>query len=247
MKRRVILSGLVLLLLWALLSYSGVVDSFFLPTPLEVGEKFVELISSGRLFVDIGGTFGRAILSLIISAIIGVPVGLLIGLSTGLREWLEVPIEFFRSLPSPEIFPLLMVFLGIDEKSKIAGTVFACVFPIIVQTAYGVINGNRWRVKLVRRMGFSRRRMLFKVVIPEALPYIFVGLRNALSLSLISTMVVEMLMTGNIGVGYSIFDAYQRFRISEMYAYILTAGLLGWMVNKLFVYFENRQLHWVRQ
>jgi NitT/TauT family transport system permease protein len=89
--------------------------------------------------------------------------------------------------------------------------------------------------------------MLFKVVIPEALPYIFVGLRNALSLSLISTMVVEMLMTGNIGVGYSIFDAYQRFRISEMYAYILTAGLLGWMVNKLFVYFENRQLHWVRQ
>lgn len=245
MKTRVLLSGLLLFLLWGLLSYTGLVDTLFLATPWEVGKTLIELGSSGRLFIDIFGTFGRAIISLILSIIIGVPIGLLVGLSKKFRDWLELPIEFFRSLPAPAIFPLLMVFLGIDEKSKIAGTVFACLFPLIVHTAYGVINGNRSRLQLVMRMGFSKRSILLKVIFPEALPYIFVGIRNALSLSLIATMVMEMLMTGQIGIGYSIFNAYQTFRIPEMYAYILTAGLLGWMINKLFGNFENRQLHWV--
>jgi sulfonate transport system permease protein len=138
-----------------------------------------------------------------------------------------------------------MVLFGIDNMAKIASCVFACLFPIIVQTAYGVIQGNRRRMILVERMGFNKTQLLFKVVFPQALPYVFVGLRNALSLSLLATIVVEMTMPGRAGLGYSILSAYQVFRIPEMYAYIIVAGILGWVMNKLFVVFERRQLHWV--
>ena len=115
----------------------------------------------------------------------------------------------------------------------------------MVQTAYGVINGNRIRILLVERMGFEQWKVVVKVVYPQALPYIFAGLRNALSLSLIATVVVEMMMAGQVGLGYSIFNAYQVFRTPEMYAYIVVTGLLGWTVNKFFLAFERRQLHWV--
>ena len=245
MKIRVFLGGSILLLIWIVISAVSLIDSLFLATPWDVAKTLFELIISGRLFVDIYFTLGRAFLSLVISMILGIPLGLLIGLSKDLREWLELPIEFFRSLPAPAIFPVLMILLGIGEKAKIAGTIFACLFPIIIHTAYGVINGNQSRILLVRRMGFSDHSILVKVVFPEALPYIFVGLRNALSLSLIATMVMEMLMTGQVGIGYSIFNAYQTFRIPEMYTYIIITGLLGWIINKLFVSFEKRQLHWV--
>jgi ABC-type nitrate/sulfonate/bicarbonate transport system permease component len=245
MKIRVFLGGSILLLIWIFISALSLVDTLFLATPWGVCATLYRLAVSGRLFMDIFFTLGRAAVSLVISMIIGIPLGLLIGLSTDLREWLELPIEFFRSLPAPAIFPVLMILLGIGEQAKIAGTIFACLFPIIVHTAYGVINGNRSRILLVKRMGFSDRNVLVKVVFPEALPYIFVGLRNALSLSLIATMVMEMLMTGQVGVGYSIFNAYQTFRIPEMYAYIFITGMLGWIINKLFVSFEHRQLHWV--
>ena len=154
MKIRVFLGGSILLLIWILISALSLVDTLFLATPWSVCKTLYRLAVSGRLFVDIFFTLGRAALSLVISMIIGIPLGLLIGLSTDLREWLELPIEFFRSLPAPAIFPVLMILLGIGEQAKIAGTIFACLFPIIVHTAYGVINGNRSRIYWLSEWAF---------------------------------------------------------------------------------------------
>ena len=181
--------------------------------------------------MDLGYTVGRALLGFGLSTIIGVPLGLLLGWSKRFRDWIEIPVEFFRSLPAPALFPLLIILFGIGDLAKVAGIVFACLFPIIVQTAYGVINGNRIRVRLAERMGFDQWKILVKIVYPQALPYVFAGLRNALSLSLIATVVVEMMMAGRVGLGYSIFNTYQIFRIPEMYAYIIVTGLTGWTLN----------------
>ena len=245
MRARVALGGALVVAVWAVVSALSLVDTLFLATPWDVAATLLKLSLSGRLFVDLAYTLGRALLGFCLSVLIGVPLGLLLGWSKTLREWLEVPLEFSRSVPAPAIFPLLLILLGVGDLAKIAGIVFACLFPIMVQTAYGVINGNRARILLVQRMGFSPARVMMKVVGPEALPYIFVGLRNALSLSLIAAVVVEMLMAGRVGLGYSIFDAYQTFRIPEMYAYIVVTGLLGWLLNRLFIAWEKRLLHWV--
>ena len=239
--------GIVVLALWIVVSAFSLVDTLFLATPWDVGTNLVRLALSGRLFVDLGYTVGRVLLGFGLSTIIGVPLGLLLGWSKRFRDWIEIPVEFFRSLPAPALFPLLIILFGIGDLAKVAGIVFACLFPIIVQTAYGVINGNRIRVRLAERMGFDQWKILVKIVYPQALPYVFAGLRNALSLSLIATVVVEMMMAGRVGLGYSIFNTYQIFRIPEMYAYIIVTGLTGWTLNKVFIAFERRQLHWVGQ
>lgn len=245
MNVRIMAGGIIILALWVVVSAFSLVDTLFLATPWDVGIRLVRLSLSGRLFLDLAYTVGRALSGFCLSAIIGVPLGLLLGWSKRFRDWVDVPVEFLRSLPAPVLFPLFMILFGIGDRAKVAGVVFACLFPIVVQTAYGVINGNRSRVQLAERMGFDQWKVLVKIVYPQALPYVFVGLRNALSLSLIATVVVEMMMAGRVGLGYSIFNAYQVFRISEMYAYIVVTGLLGWAMNKLFLVFERRQLHWV--
>ena len=177
---------------------------------------------------------------------IGLPIGLSIGWSQRLRDYLSFPIEFFRVLPAPALFPLFIVLFGIDNKAKIAGAVFACVFPLIVQTAYGVIHCDHAKLLLFERMGCSKKQLLFKVVYPMALPYVYVGLRNIVSLSLITTIVVEMTMPGKNGLGYSILNAYQDFRIPEMYAYIIVTGITGWLLNEIFLTIERRRLPWIR-
>jgi NitT/TauT family transport system permease protein len=223
------------------------VDTLFLATPWEVAVSLVTLLLSGRLMIDLRYTVVRALLGFCLSAIIGVPAGLLLGWSKRFRDWTDVTVEFFRSLPAPVLFPLFIILFGIGDLAKVASVVLACLFPIMVQTAYGVINGNRVRIRLAERMGFNQLEVLVKIVYPQALPYVFVGLRNALSLSLVATVVVEMLMAGRFGLGYSIFHAYQVFRTSEMYAYIVATGLLGFVMNKLFLVLERHKLHWVGQ
>ena len=84
------------------------------------------------------------------------------------------------------------------------------------------------------------------VIFPQSLPYVFVGLRNALSHALVVTIVIEMTMPGNTGLGYSILDSYRSFRVPEMYLYILFTGILGWLLNKGFLILEKHQLHWVQ-
>jgi ABC-type nitrate/sulfonate/bicarbonate transport system permease component len=245
MNIRILAGGIAVLALWIVVSAFSLVDTLFLATPWDVGVRLVRLALSGRLFLDLAYTAGRALSGFCLSAIIGVPLGLFLGWSQRFRDWVNVPVEFLRSLPAPVLFPLFIILFGIGDLAKVAGVVFACLFPIAVQTGYGVINANRTRVRLTERMGFNQWKVLVKIVYPEALPYVFVGLRNALSLSIIATVVVEMMMAGRVGLGYSIFNAYQVFRISEMYAYIIVTGLLGWVVNKLFLAFERRKLHWV--
>jgi NitT/TauT family transport system permease protein len=98
----------------------------------------------------------------------------------------------------------------------------------------------------MERIGFNRRQILHKVIFPMALPYIFVGLRNGLSLALVATIVVEMTMPGSNGLGYATLNAYHIFRIPEMYAYIIITGLVGWILNAVFLIVERRQLRWVQ-
>ena len=245
MNIRILAGGIAVLALWVVVSAFSLVDTLFLATPWDVGIRLVRLSLSGRLFLDLAYTVGRALLGFCLSAIIGIPLGLLLGWSKPFRDYMSIPVEFLRSLPAPLLFPLFIILFGLGDLAKVAGVVFACLFPIAVQTAYGVINANRTRVLLAERMAFDQWKVLVRIVYPEALPYVFVGLRNALSLSIIATVVVEMMMAGRVGLGYSIFNAYQVFRVSEMYAYIIVTGLLGWAVNKLFLAFERRKLHWV--
>jgi ABC-type nitrate/sulfonate/bicarbonate transport system permease component/MoaA/NifB/PqqE/SkfB family radical SAM enzyme len=244
LSNRALKGILIILFFWSVISGLSIIDRRFLATPWDIAISIVHLSISGELVSNLFFTIVRSLTSFAISILVGVPLGLLVGMFSNLRENLSFPIDFFRSIPAPSLFPLFLVFFGIGDMAKIACIVFACSFPILVQTTYGVLHCNHRRVRLMERMGFNRSQMLRKLIFPMSLPYIFVGLRNGLSLSLIATIVVEMTMPGNNGLGYATFNSYHVFKIPDMYAYIVITGFLGWFFNKLFLMIEKRKLFW---
>jgi NitT/TauT family transport system permease protein len=175
---------------------------------------------------------------------IGVPLGLLIGSSRRLVESLEFLIDFFRSLPASALFPMFILFFGIGDRSKVAVIVFSCALIILVNAIYGVKNCKEARLRAARAMGANRTALFTKVIFPEALPHIFAGLRISVSIGLILVVVTEMFIGTHRGLGQRIYDAHLMFRIAEMYAVILLTGVLGYVLNKIFITIEAKVFHW---
>ena len=233
-----------LLVIWFVISFFNIVNSLFLPSPIYVISAFFKLFFNGKIISDIVATLSRMFFGFLIAVIIGVPLGILMGYFNKVYLSLEFIIDFFRSIPATALIPLFLLFFGIGEGSKIFLVGFVCALIIIVNTMYGVHNSNKLRVLVAKSMGASKSDILTKVVLPDGLPYISAGIRVALSLSLIIVIVSEMFIGTYSGLGYRILNAQLVFNTKELYALILLTGLLGYCINKLYVLFEKKVIHW---
>lgn len=166
------------------------------------------------------------------------------GYSDKIYSSFEFAVEFFRSIPATALFPLFLLFFGIDNQSKIAIVAWAASLILVINSMYGVHLGKELRIKAARTMKVKGFTLFQKIVFPEALPQIFSGMRIAISLSLIIVVVTEMFIGINFGLGHRIINAQLVFRTSEMYAAIMIAGILGYLINKIFIFFEKRIIHW---
>jgi NitT/TauT family transport system permease protein len=246
MKRIIFLIlPLLLLAVWLLLTGLRLVDAIFLPTPWSVIESMVKGFISGSLAKDMFVTIGRSLAGFLIAAAIGVPLGLLVGRIKMLSNATQPTIDFFRSIPATALFPLFLFFFGIGDKAKIAIVVYACSLIVLVNTAYGAMQVKRPRIFCAQVMGAGRFDIFWKIIIPESAPGIFAGLRVALSLSFVLIVVTEMFIGTTVGLGYQIMNAQMVYRIPDMYAGIVLAGIVGYLANRILIGIENRVLHWV--
>jgi len=156
----------------------------------------------------------------------------------------EIIIDFFRSLPALAIFPLLMFFFGIGDISKVATTAFSCSLVVVINSIYGVKNSKKTRQIVAYLMEANPREVFLKVILMDALPQISIGMRTGLSLAVVVLIATEMFMGTNWGIGHRIFEAQLTYRVPEMYASIIIAGLLGYTLNKGFVAIERKIVHW---
>ena len=247
MQKERFIGPLSLLLVWFIITYTGLIGPFFLPTPVVVLKKLVQIIISGVIFDDIAKTFYRMLSGFMIAASIGIPLGIFVGYWVRIYNSFEFVIDFFRSVPATALFPLFMLFFGIGDGAKIAIIVFSCSLIILVNTMYGVKNSAKTRIMVAKTMKAPRSYILARVILPEALPEIFAGLRISLSLSLIIIVVLEMFIGTKRGLGYLIYNAHMSYSISEMYSVIIIVGVIGYLLNKGFVCFEKRLVHWAGQ
>ena len=234
-----------LLVLWGLLTSTNTVDPLFLPTPWAVGKSLWSGFATGSLLRDFFATVARALVGFAVAAIIGVPLGLLIGRMPRLAQATQPTIDFCRSVPSTALFPLFLFFFGLGDTAKIAIVVYACALIILVNTAYGARQIKELRILSARVMGASQRNIFWSIVLPESAPGIFAGLRIALSLSFVLIVVTEMFIGTTVGLGYQIMNSQLVYRIPDMYAGIVLAGLTGYLANLCLLRIEARVLHWV--
>lgn len=240
---------LIILIIWSITSGLKIVSPILLPSPWTVLLSFEKLFisSNQNILFDIGLTCYRTLLSFLLSCIIGIPIGLLMGYNYKVYKSFEFIVDFFRSIPPIALFPLLIVLLGIGEPAKLGVPFYGCVLVIIVNSIYGVINSPKMRRTIGQVYGFSKYQIFWKIVLPDSLPQVFAGMRTAISLALVLTIVVEMTIGSNNGLGKKIYDFHLLFDTPEMYAAILTTGIIGYLLNKGFLLIENKFIHWTNR
>jgi len=164
--------------------------------------------------------------------------------SRGLGDVYKRQVDFFRSTPASALFPLFLILFGPGEATKIAVAAFGAALVVLFNAAYGVMNARRTRVLAAKVMGASHGRILFDVLLWEAMPQILVGMRAGVSLALVIVVVAEMFIGSTDGLGHTVMNAQMLFESGLMYGTIFLAGALGYGLNLLFLLAEKRFVHW---
>lgn len=230
---------------------SAIQDTYF-PTPVTIARKMHELWFSGpvsQLFLTDGAianilpSLGRLLTGWAIGGAIGIVVGLMLGRSRTALDYTGALINFGRALPAPALLPLFLVLFKIGTPVQLATIVFGVVWPVLLNTIHGAQSVDPVQVETARAFGIPRHRRIFAVVLPAALPKIFSGLRISLALSLV-LMVISELVGATNGIGYQFQVASHSFDLPATWAWIALLGILGNLLNWLFLAVERRVLSW---
>ena len=221
----------------------GILPSDHFPPISDSISTLFEQLGQSTFWTAVGQTMQGWALGLGIAAALGVPLGIIIGSNRLLYRACRGLIEFLRPIPSVALIPLAILIYGTGMQSKVFLAAFASFWQVIVATLYGVQDVDPVATDTARSFGFSRAKRLFRVTLPSAVPYIATGLRIASAVSLILTVTAELVI-GAPGLGRAINVARSGGNEELMYALILTTGILGLLLNMVFVRVEKRVLHW---
>jgi ABC-type nitrate/sulfonate/bicarbonate transport system permease component len=231
------------LVLFEILPRIGVLPRDHFPPISETLSTLGEQLGEGAFWEAVGNTLQGWALGLGIAAVLALPIGVVIGSSRLLYRAARGVIEFLRPIPSVALIPLAILIYGTGLQSKVFLAAFASFWQLLVATLYGVQDVDPVATDTARSFGFSRIQRLFRVTLPSAIPYIATGLRIASAVSLILTVTAELVI-GSAGLGRSINVARSGGNEELMYALIIATGILGLLLNTIFVRVERRVLHW---
>lgn len=218
-------------------------NNFLWPTASEVLGQAWNIWPTSEFLSEVGVSLKRLAAGFAIAAVVGIGVGLLVGASLTARRTLEPLLELTRATPAIALVPAALLVLGVGDASRIAVIAFGLCFPILVNTAEGV-RGIPVEVRDTATMlHVGRVERLWRVYLPAALPLIMAGLRVAVSIGLILVVVSEFVGEAN-GVGSWILVQQSIYHVPETWAGILFLGLLGYLLNRLFLIVERRVLAW---
>jgi NitT/TauT family transport system permease protein len=233
----------LLIVFWEVAPRVGLVDKTFLPPFSEVIKALGDLAESGQLSEHISASVGRALKGFTVAVIVAVPLGIVIGWYRPVAQLLNPVLELFRNTAALALLPVFVLILGIGETSKVALVIYACMFPILLNTISGVRTVDPLLIKSARSLGLSSFRLFQKVILPAALPTIFTGIRLSAAASILVLIAAEM-VGARSGLGYLIMASQLNFQIPQMYAGILTIALVGLVFNTVLVLIERRFSRW---
>lgn len=232
-----------LLFVWEVAPRFGLVDRTFFPPISEIAAAWWQLLLSGDLTEHTIASLSRSLGGFTLAIVISIPLGLAIGWWKPVSEYLNPLLELLRNTAALAILPVFILLLGLGETSKIAIVLYACTFPLLLNTISGVKNVDPLLIKSARSMGLSPVSLFRKVIIPAATPTIFVGIRQAGAGSILVLVAAEM-VGAKSGLGYLIQYTQFSFQITNMYAGIISISVIGLIINYLLVTLEKRLTGW---
>ncbi|MCA6097925.1 ABC transporter permease [Bradyrhizobium australafricanum] len=237
---------IALLAIWEAAPRLGLIDAVFLPPFSDVIAAGWQLAQTGELYDDASASLLRALSGFLVSVVLFVPFGLAVGWYTRLGDLLNQFIEICRNTAPLALLPVFILLLGIGELSKVTMVVYSCAWPLLLNTIAAVKQVDPLLIKSARTMGATSQQLFRKVILPAALPTIFVGIRLA-SASAMLVLVASEMVGAKAGLGYLIINSQYSFLIPQMYFGIIGITVIGLAFNAVLEALERRLMRWKAQ
>jgi ABC-type nitrate/sulfonate/bicarbonate transport system permease component len=233
-----------LLVGWQL--WTAQAESQYFPRLSTILVEFRELWLFSEFGTHVVPSLERIALGFGIAVVVGIALGIPLGLSRWGRVAAMPHIEFWRAVPPPALLPISVVLLhSIGNRQKVSFIAFFCLFPVLLNTIDGVRGIDPTLLDTARSYGIRGLERIRRIVLPAAMPQIAAGMRNSLALAVIMMVLAEY-FSSDRGVGYVLLVSKNTFQLAPMWAAILLIGVLGYLLNFLFVLAERRLLSWHR-
>jgi sulfonate transport system permease protein len=234
---------LLILLGWQVAARLGTIPANVLPAPSDVLAAGWRLALSGELLENIAVSFRRAATGFLIGGGLAFAFGLLNGLSRIGETLTDTTIQMVRNIPNLALIPLVILWFGIEDDARIFLVALGVFFPIYINTFHGIRTVDAQLVEMARSYGMPRRDLFRRVILPAALPSIFVGLRYALGIMWLTLIVAETI-AANSGIGYMAMNAREFMLIDVVVLAILLYALLGKLADSVARLLERLTLQW---
>jgi ABC-type nitrate/sulfonate/bicarbonate transport system permease component len=236
-------SILVVLATWEYVARSGRVTPFMLPAFSVVAQRIDTEAVHGDLWLNLGLTMYRALTGFAIAAIGGVVLGAAMSRSKILRWFFDPLISVGFPMPKIAFLPIIILWLGLYDVSKISMVVFDAIFPVVTATLAGIASVEKELIWSGRNMGAGEREMMWQIILPASLPQIMTGLQVALPIALIVAIIAEMAM-GGYGLGGAMMTASRYANSPGVFAGIVEIAVVGYILIKIMAMVRRRLLVW---
>lgn len=231
-----ILTGLIvpalIIVLWYCGTTFGSLPASILPSLPMVDDAFFEMTSDGQLQEDLMISLGRVVKGFFASALLGIFLGSVMGMSGKAKNLLLPTITVVRQIPMVAWIPLIILWAGIGESSKVIIIMIAAVFPVLINTLSGIESTPEGYVEVARLYKLKRWKTFTKVYLPHALPQILVGLKLGLGVSWMAVVASE-LIAASTGIGYRMNEARSLMRSDKVIVCMIVIGLIGIVMDQL--------------
>lgn len=229
--------------LWEIASHLGIIPSRVMPAPSSVVGAAIELAKTGELFVNIGVSAARAITGFIIGGSIGFALGLMNGFSRVAEKTFDTSIQMLRTIPNLALLPLVILWFGIGDTARLFLVSIGVMFPIYLNTFYGIRNVDPGLIEMARMYGLSGWLLFRKVMLPGAMSSILVGVRYSLGIMWLTLIVAETIAADS-GIGYMATNAREFMQTDVVVLTILLYALSGKLADVLARKLEQHFLKW---
>lgn len=253
-KKRIPIRGVsfisisLLLIIWTMSTNLKWIDPIFLPSPQSVWKTFLDLVKEGyketSLSTHILNSLYRLFLSLVLAFFTAVPLGILCGYSKYILAIFDPIIEFYRPLPPLAYYALLVLWLGIDDKSKVALLFLSAFAPLFIATVSSVQRVPQDRINGALALGSSKQKILIYIILPSCLPDIITGLRTSIGVTY-ATLVAAEMVAATSGIGWMVLDASKYLRSDIVFVGIILMGGIAILMDGLIRWYQRRQFSWV--
>lgn len=231
----------LLIMIWIGLSATKKLNTALFPSFAEVWQAFLYLARGGVLLTHVAESLYRVFAGFGLAVVVGVPLGLVLGCIPQSQLWFGPTLHFLRQIPPTAWIPVFLLWFGIGEGPKLAVIFYAAVFPIVINTSLGVqqIPQEYWEVS--RALCLPPLRTLKTLVLPGSYHAVLTGLRLGMGISWRAIVAAEMLASTS-GLGYLVMSSRALVRVDEMLAGIILIGLIGILIDSLFVRLQNHMI-----